>query len=139
VVLEIKQRALDEIFKHGLESYPFECCGLMIGYLKDGDRVVIDVIRAENVHEGDKRVRYRIDPMEYYKAEKQAEERGMQVVGIYHSHPNVAARPSQYDLENSFPNYTYLIISVSKDEIKEYRAWIREENTSFREEEIRIT
>lgn len=139
-MLVVSGAAMKKILDHCVESYPYECCGLMLGKDED-ERRVVDVVRVSNVHEGDRRVRYRIDPMEYYRVEKSAEERGLRVVGTYHSHPNVAARPSQYDLEHSFPWYSYLIVSVSSGGVVEYRSWRREdtnEGPRFVEEGVRV-
>ena len=141
-VVRIGRDVLERILRHCVESYPYECCGLMLGTSQEGNRVVIDVVRVSNVHEDDRRVRYMIDPMEYYEAEKQAEKRGLQVVGIYHSHPNVPARPSQYDLNHSFPWYTYLIVSVNEGGVAEYRAWVRDDEGDrprFAEQRVEVT
>ena len=141
-VLKLGRGVLDKILQHCLESYPYECCGLILGREDESSRVVVDVVRVRNVHDEDKRVRYRIDPMEYYEVEKQAEHKGLQIIGIYHSHPNVPARPSQYDLNYSFPWYSYLIVSVSGERINEYRAWVRDDvgsNPRFVEQRIEVT
>ncbi|MEM1965713.1 MAG: M67 family metallopeptidase [Candidatus Caldarchaeum sp.] len=119
--LFIKRKVLDTILTRCVEGYPYETAGLMLGY--GGSRKAVDSLPTANVHEGDRRVRYRIDPMEYYRAEKTAEERGLQVVGVYHSHPDVAARPSAYDLEYAMPGWSYLIVSVTKSRVLEYTSW----------------
>ena len=142
VKLVISRERLGEIFSHCIESYPYECCGLMIGEDNGAYRRVVEVVRAGNVHEGDRRVRYMVDPISYLNAERRAEEKGLRVVGIYHSHPNVAAVPSKYDLDNSFPYYLYLIVSVSENGVREYRVWMREENEKgpyFSEKQLEIT
>ena len=118
----ISRDVLEKIFQHCIESYPFECCGLLVG-LDNGGRKVHDAVRLSNVFQGDRMVRYAIDPMEYLRVERWAEEKGMRVVGVYHSHPNVAARPSTFDLEHFFPWYTYLIVSVVNGQVAEYHAW----------------
>ena len=63
-VVRIGRDVLERILRHCVESYPYECCGLMLGTSQEGNRVVIDVVRVSNVHEDDRRVRYMIDPME---------------------------------------------------------------------------
>ncbi|MEM3096000.1 MAG: M67 family metallopeptidase [Nitrososphaerota archaeon] len=129
--MKILREALGKIFQHCLEGYPYECCGLMIGIEENG-RTVLDAVKASNVYAGDRRVRYLIDPMEYYRVERGAEGRGLRVLGVYHSHPNVPARPSAYDIEQFFPWYTYLIVSVSDAGVVEYRVWRLEEGGSSR-------
>ena len=140
--LKLNREVLDRILRHCVESYPYECCGLMLGREDEGGKIVVDVVRVRNVHEEDRRVRYMIDPMEYYEVERQAEQRGLKVVGIYHSHPNVPARPSQYDLNHSFPWYSYLIVSVSGEKVNEYRSWVRDDsgdNPRFVEQKVEVT
>ncbi|MEM4281723.1 MAG: M67 family metallopeptidase [Candidatus Caldarchaeum sp.] len=129
--LVIKREVLDTILARCVEGYPYETAGLMLGY--SGNRKVVDSLPTANIHEGDRRVRYRIDPMEYYRAEKTAEERGLQVVGVYHSHPDVAARPSAYDLEYALPGWSYLIVSVTKGKVLDYASWHVVDRKGFKE------
>ncbi len=119
--LFIKRVVLDAILARCVESYPYEAVGLMLGRL--ADRKVVDALSMKNVYEGDRRVRYMIDPMEYYRAEKTAEERGLEVVGVYHSHPDVAAKPSTYDLEYALTGWSYLIVSVTQGRVLDYVSW----------------
>jgi proteasome lid subunit RPN8/RPN11 len=65
------------------------------------------------------RNRYLIDPLAYMRIEREADKRGVDVLGIYHSHPDVAARPSQFDLDHAWPNFSYLIVSVHRG------SWLR--------------
>jgi proteasome lid subunit RPN8/RPN11 len=120
--VKIVRDALEKIFRHCIEEYPYECCGLLVG-IDSGGRTVHEAVRLSNIYQGDRRVRYAVDPIEYLRVERWAEENGMRVVGVYHSHPNVAARPSSFDLEHFFPWYTYLIVSVVNGQVAEYRAW----------------
>jgi len=138
--LNIKRETLNRIFNHCVASYPYECCGLLLG-IDEGERRVVDAVGVSNVHEDDRRVRYRIDPMKYYEVERQAEKKGLQVVGSYHSHPNVPAAPSQYDLDNSFPWYSYLIVSVGPQGVIEHNSWRIEESSNqrrFIKEEVSV-
>jgi proteasome lid subunit RPN8/RPN11 len=135
--LVVKRRVFEEIAKRCIEGYPYETAGLMFGDL--GSRLVLDIYPVQNIHEHDRRVRYRIDPMEYYRAEKTAEEKGMTIVGVYHSHPNVAARPSAYDLEYALPPWSYLILSVNHEKVLEYASWRAVQNNGekkFLQEEV---
>jgi len=115
---------LDEIDAHARAAYPEECCGLLIAI---GEKKVIDSIRMKNVYSGSKHDRYRIDPLELYKADREASRRGLAVAGIYHSHPDYPATLSSFDLGHAFPWYSYLVVSIGKGETKDCRSWITNE------------
>lgn len=117
--LVIKRGALEEIIRRCVDSYPYETAGLMLGK----DNIVFEALHLRNVHEDDHRVRYRLDPMEYYAAEKTAEAKGYEVLGVYHSHPDVPAVPSQYDLQYALPPWSYLIVSVTSGKHLGYNGW----------------
>lgn len=123
-MLLIYRKDLEEIFKHALLSYPEEACGLILGKKDDDRRVAVKVKPSKNVYEGDRRRKYMIDPMELYHAEIEAESEGLSTVGIYHSHPDYPAVPSNYDIEMAWPNMVYLIISNSKECVKDFKAWL---------------
>jgi proteasome lid subunit RPN8/RPN11 len=137
VKITFKREALDKILNYLVEGYPFEAAGLMLS--GQGARKVVDFIPVKNVHKGDIRVRYAVDPLEYYRAEKQAEEMGLEIIGVCHSHPDVAPRPSAYDLEYALPGWSYLIASVTKGRALGYACWraVEKEGVKqFAEEEI---
>lgn len=117
--LIVKRDAFESIIKACVDGYPFETAGLMLGSASK----VYEIIPVRNVHEHDHRVRYRIDPMEYYAAEKTAEAKGLEVLGIYHSHPDHPPTPSAYDLEYALPPWYYLIISVTSGKALGYGCW----------------
>jgi len=131
VKIVFKKGVLNVIFKRCVDGYPYETAGLMLGSLDD--RVVVDSMPTSNVHEDNRRVRYRIDPIEYYRVEKYAAARGLEVVGVYHSHPDVAPRPSQYDLEYALPGWSYLIVSVTEGRVLDYACWRALERNGVKE------
>lgn len=101
----------------------------------DSPDLVISVRRMKNSHDGPKRSRYSIDPMELYAADNEATKKGMLIVGIYHSHPDSPAKPSKFDLDHSFPWYKYVITSVVGGEVKDTRCWVtNNDRTAFMEE-----
>lgn len=137
MVLKIKSEDLEKIIHYCLETLPEECCGLLIGKRVKREITVEKIKNAKNVYPYDRRVGYVIDPLDYLEAEKEAEEKGLEVVGVYHSHINLEASPSVKDLEQAIPRYVYLIISITHK--PSFRAWILEEEKKiFREEEIKI-
>lgn len=141
--MKISRQLLNQIHQHLESGYPNEACGVMLG--KQG--VVTEVVSADNERTtvpgtgGESaRNRYLIDPLAYMKIEKAADERGIQVLGIYHSHPDVAARPSQFDLDHAWPNLSYLIVSVVKGKVVESNSWrLRDDRSAFDQEPVEIS
>jgi proteasome lid subunit RPN8/RPN11 len=124
------------IREHGERDYPHECCGLLIGRFSDGLKVVSEVFPISNAREEEhKRNRFLIHPEELQRGEQHASERDLDVVGFYHSHPDVEARPSTYDLEHAWPTYSYVIVSVCKGNAREVRSWeLKPDRSQFDEE-----
>ena len=134
--MKLSRQLLDQIHRHLESSYPNESCGVMLG--KDG--VVTEIVAADNQRTDSARNRYLIDPLAYIKIERDADKRGLQVLGIYHSHPDVAARPSQFDLDHAWPNFSYLIVSVAKGKAVESNSWLlREDRSMFDQETVEIS
>lgn len=101
--------------------------------------VVSEAIPVENTRFDSASNRYLIHPLAYRDVERDADARGVQVLGIYHSHPDVAARPSQFDLEWALPNLSYLIVSVVKGKAVESNSWrLRDDRSAFDQEAVEI-
>ncbi|BCS32461.1 hypothetical protein TBR22_A16760 [Luteitalea sp. TBR-22] len=127
------------IAAHAVEAHPEECCGLMLGTFDDGgDRVVRELLPISNARESEARHnRFLIGPMEMLKGEREARARGLDVVGIYHSHPDVPAVPSQFDLDHAWPVYSYVIVTSHADSTGDLRSWqLREDRSGFDEEQV---
>jgi proteasome lid subunit RPN8/RPN11 len=114
-MLKISSKNYDEIRRHGEETYPHECCGMLLGKA-DGDiRTVTSTARCGNTRTDSPHNRYNIDPKDQIRIEREAREQGVDVVGYYHSHPDHPARWSQTDLaEAHWSGYSYVITSVAK-------------------------
>ncbi len=133
--MKISRALLTEIHRHLEAGYPQEACGVMLG--RDG--VVTEIVPAENQRTDSAHNRYLIDPLAYLKIERDADQRGRQVLGIYHSHPDVAARPSQFDLDHALPCFSYLIVSVCRGKAVDTQSWrLREDRTQFDHEPVDI-
>ena len=104
-------------------SYPFEACGVMIGRAEAQRVTVDDIFHARNLNVERAHDRFLLDPQDYLAADKAARERGLDVVGIWHSHPDHPARPSITDLEAAWEGYSYLIISTNCCGAKDFRSW----------------
>ncbi len=133
--LKIGRGDAKHIHDHARETYPEECSGVMVGMDAGGMKVVVDVWRAENTHEDERSRRFLIDPKEYIAFEKRASERDMDILGIYHSHPDHPAEPSEYDRDHAWPGWSYIIASVSGEEINDMRSWLLKDDRSGYEEE----
>jgi proteasome lid subunit RPN8/RPN11 len=133
--LKIGAGDVRNIQDHAIETYPEECSGVIVGMNTGEMKVVVDVWRAENIHEDERSRRFLIDPLVYMKLEQQADERDMDVLGIYHSHPDHPAEPSEYDREHAWPNFSYIIASVSSEQVEDMRSWVLKDDRSGYDEE----
>jgi proteasome lid subunit RPN8/RPN11 len=112
-MLRIGRKEYEALRQHGEETYPYECCGLLLGRTNGDERVVASVARAGNTRTDSAHNRYNIDPKDYIRVQREGRERGEDVIGFYHSHPDHPARWSPTDLaEAHFPGYSYVITSV---------------------------
>jgi cysteine synthase B len=129
----IVPRALQAIRRHGTEAFPEECCGALIAV----DGIVVAAFPLSNVVDSGAARRFRIGPDGYRLAEARARELGGALAGFYHSHPNAPARPSAHDLEQAWPNLTYLIIAVHGGEAADVTVWrLREDRSGFEQGEL---
>lgn len=139
-MISISSTARDIMFKDAIDIFPDECCGFFYGTEDaDGDRNITDVLVVHNAKEGDKRKRFEISAKDYLKAEQFAEQNQLQFLGVYHSHPNHPAIPSEHDRLSAQPYFSYIIISVSENEIKDIRCWRLNELFQFEEEQVEFT
>ncbi|MBM3776658.1 MAG: M67 family metallopeptidase [Acidimicrobiia bacterium] len=123
----------EAIRAHGQETYPHECCGAMYG--RDG--VVSEVLGLPNTTEEGPRRRFLVRPQDYRQAESRASERGLELLGFYHSHPDHPARPSQYDLDHAWPFFAYVIVSVGNGVSQDMTSWrLKDDRSAFLEEPL---
>jgi proteasome lid subunit RPN8/RPN11 len=122
----------EAIFTHACEGYPNEVCGLLVGKSSGVNftacREAIDAIRVENIEEEMPKIRYKMNPDDMAKGSALARQKGLDIIGFYHSHPDHPAQASQTDLENSSPwgGYSYPIVSVIGGTVADFRCWYRE-------------
>ena len=129
---------LDAIRAHGQETYPEECCGFLLGEMKPDGNHVTALQRVENRREENRERRYTITPADYQAADRAARKQGVDIVGIYHSHPDHPARPSATDLADAtFPGYTYVIVSVQQGRAADLTAWsLASDRSRFEDEPV---
>src|SRR5438874_12295572 len=114
-MLKISPKDYAEIRRHGEETYPHECCGVLLGQM-DGDvRIVTSTARCGNTRTDSPQNRYNIDPKELVRIQREAREREEDIIGFYHSHPDHPAQWSQTDFaEAHWIGCSYVITSVEK-------------------------
>lgn len=135
MTLQISNEAMQKMTAHAEGTYPNECCGFFYGLA--GDVRQIRIARpVENAKEGDQRDRFQIDPKDYQKAEKYAIERDVDLLGVYHSHPDHPAEPSEHDRKVALPWFSYIIISVEDGKAVKSRSWQLNNERQFEEESI---
>jgi proteasome lid subunit RPN8/RPN11 len=135
-MLKLAPEIAERIRAHAAESYPYECCGALVGRGSDV-REVREVLRLANQREDSPQNRYVIRSSDVRRAELFARERRLELLGWYHSHPDAPARPSEYDREHAWPWYSYLIVSVEKGSTREMAAWrLRDDRSRFDPEEV---
>ncbi len=127
------------VHTHLCRAYPEEGCGVMLGRESNGDREVERVIGFDNVREDSRTNRYLIAPEQFLRAEREAREAGLDVIGFFHSHPDHPSRPSAFDLEHAWPWYSYLIVSVEKGAVSDARSWrLAEDRSRFEPEDLQL-
>lgn len=114
-MITLSQSVYDQIRRHGEETYPHECCGVLLGTMNGNDRVVSTAAPCTNTRTDSPQNRYDIDPRELVRIQRQGRERDEDILGFYHSHPDHPAHWSQTDLaEAHWFGCSYIITSVEK-------------------------
>jgi proteasome lid subunit RPN8/RPN11 len=123
----------DAIRAHGIETFPYECCGALIG--RDGE--VTATMPLPNTTEEGPRRRFLVRAEDYRRVQKATDAAGTELLGFYHSHPDHPARPSQYDLDHALPNFSYVIVSVMAGAAEDMRSWkLHDDRSTFDEETL---
>lgn len=156
MTLQITETNLKTICTNAERRYPEECCGLLIGKINGEDNQVLEVWPADNSWNeadgkafaevsgstslgGTRQERYAIAPATLLYVQRQARDRGIQIIGVYHSHPDHPARPSEFDRAIAWAQYSYIIVSVHQGKVKDYYSWRLDENHQFQQEKILCT
>lgn len=131
---------LNQIRAQSEAAYPEECAGFLLGREEGETRQLISILAAENSREeGARRNRYFLSPEELRRAEETAQRLGLGLLGVFHSHPNHPAAPSEFDREWALPWFSYLITSVEGGRVGGTRSWrLSDDRKKFDEEEILI-
>src|SRR5580704_7031710 len=136
-LLKIREELAAQIRAHGVETYPYECCGAILGRDGDGSREVIALLALANRRDDSPRNRFEVTPGDVQLAEKTAREKNIELIGWYHSHPDAPARPSEFDREHAWPWYSYIIVSVQSGQPRDMNSWrLRDDRSAYDSEAI---
>ncbi len=138
MAIEISAQDGDRIRRFGENAFPNECCGFLLGEAGEESRRVLELLPVDNEREDAERYhRFLITAEAYMRGEKEARKKGLDVLGFYHSHPDAPAKPSQYDLDNAWPWYSYIIAAIKDKVADRMTSWVlADDRTAFGEEEL---
>jgi proteasome lid subunit RPN8/RPN11 len=115
MTLKMTESDLKTIRRHGEESYPNECCGVLVGRGGTRSRTVLAVVRCDNMRADSPQNRYSIDPRDLIRIQREAQLAGRDILGFYHSHPDHPAQWSSTDLAEAYwIGCSYVITSIHK-------------------------
>ena len=142
-MLKLNEQVYDAIRHHGEETYPHECCGVLLGRSEDGINAVEDAVRAGNTRTDSAHNRYHIAPQELVKIQRMGRERNLDIIGFYHSHPDHPAQWSTTDFaEAHWLGCSYVITAVEKGKARQTNSFLlmgtNEENKSFENERMEV-
>ena len=119
-------------------GYPNEACGALLGRVNAADREVAEFRAMRNVITDRPWDRYALDPLEQLRVQKDAESRGLEIIGFAHSHPDHPPIPSRFDAEHAWSFYSYLVASVQNGVLRVARSWRLDDAKAFQEEPLEI-
>jgi proteasome lid subunit RPN8/RPN11 len=141
-MLKLNRKLQQEIEAHGAASYPFEGCGLLLGEQVNGNNVVSALFPAANNWEveEEKRERFLITSQDMLQAELAAARQGLDIVGIFHSHPDHPPVASPRDVAwAAWPGHSYLITEVRQGRPGQSRSWqLLADRSGFIEEDVEV-
>jgi proteasome lid subunit RPN8/RPN11 len=138
-MIRIEPDAWREMVSHAQAAYPNECCGAMLGALGAiGDEKTVRIaLRLENAYSGAHAAHYELRPEDLLRADREARSQGLDLIGIYHSHPDCDAYFSETDLKNSCPWYSFVVLSIRNGAFHHANSWLPDaEQTKAEREEL---
>jgi proteasome lid subunit RPN8/RPN11 len=139
MLILIEEQAWKVINEDAENTYPYECCGFLYGYEEEGKRTITKADPVNNAKDENQQRRFEITTEDYMQAEEYADNNDLLLLGIYHSHPDHPAVPSNYDLRKALPFFSYVIASVKKAKVADLKSWQLDENRQFQEEDLNIS
>jgi len=137
-MIEIATEPWEMMVRHAELTYPNECCGAMLGRLNGGSKLVTEAIPMENAYAGEQAARYELRPEDLLEADRQAHARGLDLIGIFHSHPDCDAYFSTTDLKNSCPWYSFVVLSIQNGKFNHANSFLPDvDQTAAEREELK--
>src|SRR6185295_8931272 len=134
-MIRFEEKAKVQMTAIGEKGYPLEICGLTFG--KAGEnRVVTEVFECVTLNKLKPETRYDMDPKDYMKGEALARQKGLDVVGIFHSHPDHPDKASETDRQAAWPGFSYIIMSIQKGKFVSMKSWVLNNKEQFDEEPV---
>lgn len=138
-MVTIKKEHIDQINRHGEKTYNEECCGALLGDINGESHNIVELIEFYNERGENRERRYLITPEQYRKSEQAADDKGLELLGFYHSHPDHPSKPSQFDTDHALPWFLYMIVSVKKGKAEKLTSWkLKEDRSEFDEQKINV-
>ena len=155
-MIYLSQTQMEQIRDHAQATYPEECCGLLLGKLERNQKKVLEVRETDNDWTPNdavnnleniasfenkklsKKNRFSIAPNILLEVQKECRDRQLNIIGVYHSHPDYPAIPSAFDREIAWLEYSYIIASLRNGKVTEMKSWQLQENRQFQAEKIEI-
>ncbi len=134
-MIEVCLEPWEQMVSHAEATYPNECCGVMLGSVDENGKSVTVSIPLENASQGPQQARYELRPEDLLEADREARRRKLELIGIYHSHPDCDAYFSETDLKNSCPWYSFVVISVQKGRFDHANCWLPDADQTRAEKE----
>lgn len=125
-MVTITDNVIDGMKKHAELGYPHEVCGVLIGK----QYKISEYRECTNLNKDRAHDRYELDPVSFNHADEWARSAGLEIMGIYHSHPDHPSRPSEFDRERAWPGWYYIILSIQKGKLDNFRTWILDDTES---------
>jgi proteasome lid subunit RPN8/RPN11 len=138
-MIVLRQEHATAIMRHGEVDYPYECCGLIFGGITpEKQKIAQEIFPISNAREETaKRNRFLITAEEMMRGELYARKKKLEIIGVYHSHPDHPARPSPYDLDHAWPFYSFVIVSVLNGKTEDLQSWeLENDRSKFNSEHI---
>ena len=142
-MLKLSYQDYEALRAHGEETYPHECCGVMLGHAREDGNEVVEIVRAGNTRTDSAHNRYNIDPAELIRIQRQARKSDLDIVGFYHSHPDHPAMWSSTDFaEAHWLGCSYVITRIAQGKADVTNSFLLkgtdEEDKAFEDEAIEI-
>jgi proteasome lid subunit RPN8/RPN11 len=137
-MIEIAIEPWETMVRHAENTYPNECCGAMLGRLNGGSKLVTEAVPMKNAYAGEQAERYELRPEDLLEADRQARARALDLIGIFHSHPDCDAYFSATDLKNSCPWYSFVVLSIQNGKFNHANSFLPDlDQTAAEPEELK--